>query len=122
MLKLSYIKRLPNGKWQVTSKSGKNLGTYTSKSKAEERLKQVEMFKHMDKQKRKRAFYIISENISKSECTKTLSSVLRDVNKKDPDQVKTMIGSFKDAFDEAVISELENPDNIALMHILKKSD
>lgn len=36
-------------KYQVQSEKGRNLGTYDSKSKAEERLKQVEMFKHMKK-------------------------------------------------------------------------
>lgn len=36
-----------NNKYQVQSEKGKNLGTYDTKSEAEERLKQVEMFKHM---------------------------------------------------------------------------
>lgn len=47
--KFSYIRQLSSGKWRVYSEDGKNLGTYDSKSKAEERLKDVEMFKHMDK-------------------------------------------------------------------------
>ena len=36
-----------DNKYQVQSEKGKNLGTYDSKEKAEKRLKQVEMFKHM---------------------------------------------------------------------------
>lgn len=36
-----------DNKYQVQSEKGKNLGTYDTKSEAEERLKQVEMFKHM---------------------------------------------------------------------------
>jgi len=35
-------------KWQVQSEKGKNLGTYDTKKEAEERLKDVEMFKHMN--------------------------------------------------------------------------
>lgn len=46
--KLSKIVKKDN-KYQVQSEKGRNLGTYDSKSKAEERLKQVEMFKHMKK-------------------------------------------------------------------------
>ena len=36
-----------DNKYQVQSEKGRNLGTYDSKEKAEKRLKQVEMFKHM---------------------------------------------------------------------------
>ena len=36
-----------DNKYQVQSEKGKNLGTYDTKEQAEERLKQVEMFKHM---------------------------------------------------------------------------
>lgn len=36
-----------DNKYQVQSEKGKNLGTYNTKSEAEKRLKQVEMFKHM---------------------------------------------------------------------------
>ena len=37
-----------DGKWMVTDHTGKmNLGTYDTKEEAEERLKQVEAFKHM---------------------------------------------------------------------------
>lgn len=40
-----------DNKYQVQSEKGKNLGTYDTKSEAEKRLKQVEMFKHMKKSK-----------------------------------------------------------------------
>lgn len=38
-----------DNKYQVQSEKGKNLGTYDTKEEAEKRLKQVEMFKHMNK-------------------------------------------------------------------------
>ena len=40
--------------WEVRSLSGKSLGTYKSKKEAEERLKQVEMFKHLKTEKKKK--------------------------------------------------------------------
>lgn len=38
-----------DNKYQVQSEKGRNLGTYDTKEQAEKRLKQVEMFKHMEK-------------------------------------------------------------------------
>ena len=35
-------------KWQAQSEKGRNFGTYDTKAEAEERLKQMEMFKHMN--------------------------------------------------------------------------
>ena len=40
--------------WEVRSLSGKSLGTYKSKKEAEERLRQVEMFKHIKTEKKKK--------------------------------------------------------------------
>ena len=37
-----------DNKYQVQSEKGKNLGTYNTRAEAEKRLKQVEMFKHMN--------------------------------------------------------------------------
>lgn len=52
--KVSTIRKVPGkNKWRVLSKKGKNLGEYGSKEKAEKRLQQVEMFKHMKGKKRK---------------------------------------------------------------------
>jgi hypothetical protein len=39
------IRKLPGvNKWRVVARSGRNMGTYSSKGKAEVRLKQVERF------------------------------------------------------------------------------
>lgn len=46
--------RKEGSKYVVRSEDGKNLGTYASKGAAEKRLKQVEMFKHIEKDTRKR--------------------------------------------------------------------
>ena len=34
--------------WQVQSEKGKNMGTYNTKKEAEDRLKQIEYFKHLN--------------------------------------------------------------------------
>ncbi len=42
------IKKIAPNKYRVVSKTGKNLGTYKSKDKAKERLRQIEYFKHKE--------------------------------------------------------------------------
>ena len=45
----STIRKTPNKEeWCVYAESGRNMGCYPSKKKAEKRLEQVEMFKHME--------------------------------------------------------------------------
>jgi len=39
--------------WTVKDHRGRNLGTYKKKEEAEERLRQVEMFKHIKTEKKK---------------------------------------------------------------------
>ena len=41
--------RKRNNKYQVVSKTGRNLGTYRTKKEALKRLRQVEYFKHKNK-------------------------------------------------------------------------
>lgn len=45
------IRKLPNGKYRLYSKNGKNLGTYNSRTGAENREKQVQYFKHANEEK-----------------------------------------------------------------------
>jgi len=54
MFKLSYIKKMPNGKYRVLSEEGKNLGESDSRAGAEKRLQEVEIFKHMDRKKKRK--------------------------------------------------------------------
>jgi hypothetical protein len=46
LAEIAYIKK-DGDKWCVYSESGRKFGCYASKKKAEERLIQIEMFKHM---------------------------------------------------------------------------
>lgn len=46
--KVSYIKKLPDGKYRVYSEKGRNMGTYGSRAAAQKRIKDIEYFKHKD--------------------------------------------------------------------------
>lgn len=46
--KIAMIKKTPGKReWCVIAESGRNMGCYSSRKKAKERLRQIEMFKHM---------------------------------------------------------------------------
>lgn len=47
--KLAVIVQLEDGKWQVQSEKGRNMGMYDTEEKAKKRLQQIEYFKHKDK-------------------------------------------------------------------------
>jgi len=47
------------------------------------------------------------------------SAIMRDLNKNDKDKLELFMKSFKKAFDEANIENLENADKIALMVAMK---
>lgn len=51
-------------KYQVQSRKGKNMGTYDTKKEAEKRLKDVEMFKHMNESTGDRYVYSVGVDLS----------------------------------------------------------
>jgi len=73
-LKEKIVKK--GNKWQVQSEKGKNLGTYDTKKEAEDRLKQVHYFKHMNE-------FIdeVPTKYSEETITDELSEVKRLLNK-----------------------------------------
>lgn len=100
MIKLSFIKKLPNGKWRVVSRKGKNLGTYDTKEEAVKRLKSIEYWKH------KKA----SKQIDLSHLEKlTYSSIMRELNKQDPKSVLDFMKIFKVIFDTLVLNKESDP-------------
>lgn len=54
LFKTAYIRKMPNDKYRVISEKGKNLGESNSRKDAEQRLKEVEIFKHLNRRKRRR--------------------------------------------------------------------
>jgi hypothetical protein len=108
--KISFIRKLPNGKWRVLSEKGRNLGTYNSHEAAKERLKQVEMFKHMKKKKASKNIIDLShlEDVS-------YSAVMRELRKQcDQKTVHAFLATFKKIFDGLVMDEESDPAEKAL--------
>ena len=112
--KEAYIKKLPNGKYRVLSEKGRNLGTYTSKTKAKNRLKEIEMFKHMNKDS--------NSVIDLTEIDEfTYSAIVRYLRKNTKDiQTKFFLKLFKKEFDRAINKKLQEPDKVALQNTLVK--
>lgn len=130
------VAQLPNGRWRVYSKSGKNLGTFSSRRAAKKRASQFEKFIRMNRKRaecineRKNNFeYIISKfsdlenvNLDKKTITSTYSSTMRDLRKNNPDIVIEFMRIFKLAFDSAVQAGLEDLEQVALLETVHKLD
>lgn len=99
MIKLAYIRKLPDGKYRVMSHSGRNMGTYDSKEAAKKRLAQIEMFKHFkNRWRRKKA----SNNLivkAEKDIDFTYSAVMRHMRQNHPEQIEQFMKAFKEAFD-----------------------
>lgn len=99
--KVSFIRKMPKGYWGVFSHKGKLLGKYKTKELAVKRLKQIEFFKH--------------KNASTEKEEPTYSALMRDLGKKyDQDILRKFRETFKEAFDQALLSGDEDPEKTAL--------
>ena len=112
--KFAIIKKLPNGKYRVLSHKGRNLGTYTSKDKAKNRLRQVEYFKH------KGASHADDVNLA-IDLTKaeefSFSAIMRQVRQNSsPKQVREFLTLYKSYFDKAVKANVQKPEHVALQN------
>jgi len=117
-LKSAFIKEMPNGKYRVLSEKGRNLGTYDSKEKAKKRLRQVEYFKHLDKNH-------ISESTDILDLTDaddfSLSAMMRKIKEKgSKEQFRLFLKIFKKCFDSALKEGLQKPEKIAIQNALVK--
>lgn len=110
MVKNSFIKKLPNGKWRVVSEKGKNLGTFDSKEDATKRLQQVEFFKH------KKAIKEDSSVIDLSNLTDlTYSAIMRELRKTgNYEVVKNFLTIYKQIFDVLINFEITDAADKAL--------
>jgi len=118
LIKISYIKKLPNGKYRVLSEKGKNFGTYDSKEAAEKRLKQIEMFKYINRYKKiKKAS---DDRIDLTDIEDfSLSAVMRKLNKQlSKDDILCFFKVYKEHFDVAITKELQKPEVLALTKAL----
>lgn len=109
--KTAVIKPLTSGKYMVTSKKGRNLGVYKTKALAKKRLREVEYFKHKDKNE--------ASNEPAIDLTKleefSYSALMRELNKKATDkQFKYFLKLHKHCFDEAVKRKIKFVEEAAL--------
>lgn len=112
MIKLSYIRKLPNGRWRVFSEKGKNLGTFNSRELAQKRLKQIEMFKHMNK--RKRALLNLFDIVKEADIEPFYSFIMRDKNKIGEEELFSFMSNFKKIFDEELLKGNPEPEVTAM--------
>jgi len=117
LTKTARIRKMPSGKYRVLSEDGKNLGTYSSRKKAVERLRQVEYFKHKD------------DNDADTEKVIDLtgaldfsfSAIMREMRQKaTKEQVREFLIGYKKEFDRAIKKKLQKPEKIALQNSLIK--
>jgi len=101
LIKESFIRKLPNGKYRVFSEKGRNMGTYNTRQEAKKRLRQIEYFKHV-----------------KSSSNITYTSVIRSL-KNDKDLVKKFKEKYKEAFDHLFINGESDIDEKSLEEALK---
>jgi hypothetical protein len=117
LVKLAYIRKLPNGKYRVFSEKGRNLGTYKSRDAAKERLRQVEYFKHVDDSKADDSEVIDLTDIDDF----SYSACLRKIRQKcSKDQVRKFLEIYKIQFDKAVKEKLQKPERVALQNSVVK--
>ena len=113
LIKQAKIRKLPSGKCRVLSEKNKNLGTFSSRKKAEKRLKQVEYFKYLSEKDNNNLHQEKEIDLSKLE-EKSLSALMRLLNKQaTKEQVKKFLELYKNYFDKAIKEKSKQPDVVA---------
>lgn len=109
IMKIAFIRKMPNGKWKIFSEKGKSLGIYPTKEQAVTRLRQIEYFKH--KKKKKRAAGDEFGPIDLTDLKElAYSGVMRELRKQcDVETVQEFLEIFKKIFDAIVMNGEENP-------------
>lgn len=110
--KFASIKKLPNGKYRVLSEKGKNLGTYNSKEKAKNRLKEVEYFKHNDTNDAGDKSIDLT-NIDDFSFSATMRQMRQQAS---PEQVRQFLKLFHHNFEKAVKNSMQDPERVALQN------
>lgn len=113
LVKLARIRKLPSGKYRVLSEKGKNLGTSDTKGDAVERLRQVEWFKHHDKNKADDVIDLTGVP------ELAFSAIMREMRQNaEPAQVKEFLKIHRKYFDLAVKDRVQKPERVALQNAL----
>lgn len=118
LVKVAKIRQLPNGKYRVLSRKGKNLGTFDSERAAKKHLKEVEYFKHLDKSNAEDGESIIDLTDADEFAYSAIMRKLRE--KASKEQVIVFLKLYKAEFDRAVKNKLKKPERVALQNALIK--
>lgn len=118
LVKVAFVRKLPNGKYRVLSQKGKNLGTFDSEKAAKHHLRQVEYFKHLDKSKAKDGESVIDLTDADEFAYSAIMRKMREKSSKE--QVRIFLKLYKAEFDRAVKSKFKKPEKIALQNSLVK--
>ena len=105
LLKIAFIRKMPNGKWKVVSRKGKNLGVFPTKEQAVKRLRQIEYFKHH------KGSADIEEVIDLSHLPElSFSAIMRELRKQcDEAVVNQFLSIFKQIFDQLILLSEAHP-------------
>lgn len=118
LVKVAFIRKLPDGKYRVLSQKGKNLGTFDSEKAAKKHLKQVEYFKHLDKSHAQDGESIIDLTDADEFAYSAIMRKMRE--KASKEQVRLFLKLYKAEFDRAVKAKLKKPEKIALQNAVVK--
>lgn len=119
MIKLSYIRKLTNGKYRVFSEKGKNMGTFDSLKAAKKRLQQIEFFKH-----KKGSLSFLIKEAKIYDITFTYSGIIRFLRQEKPEMLLKFMQLFKEAFDNFADQEddLDKIEKTCLLECIQKID
>ncbi len=124
MERLVQIGQLLNGRWRVYSRTGKNLGTFSSKKAAQRRATQFERFVNLNKRRLascQHRMVILAKVANYIEApTVTYSSMVRNLRQNEPERVKIFMITFKQIFDKAVEQGLDDLEQAVLMETCQK--
>lgn len=111
IIKIAYIRKMPNGKWRVFSEKGKTLGTYNSHEAAKKRLNQIEMFKHMKNKKASTEEVIDLSHLDDL----SYSAIMRELRKQCSQEIiNVFLSTFKNIFDTLITQGEKDPAEKAL--------
>jgi hypothetical protein len=116
LVKISFIRKLPDGRFRVFSENGKNMGTFPTQEKAKKRLRQVEFFKITKAS--------VDEGIDLTEIDAfTYSAIIRELRKSErPEVVEEFLKIFKSLFDKEILKGKEINEEALLMRTIKYLD
>lgn len=117
--KTAIVRKLPNGKYRIFSEKGKNLGTFTSKEKADKHLQEIEYFKH------KKADFrddLDEETIDFTDLKDvSYSAIMRELRKNyDYDIVVEFMAIYKGIFDILIYQDVDSAAELALKLTLQQ--